>query len=149
VSGAGGRVVTRGSRVELHVRTSRRDELADITERVQEAVEEIGLREGAVLVYIPHTTAGVTINEGADPAVRRDILGTLARLVPDDARYEHAEGNSPAHVKASLLGSSAIVPVENGRLKLGRWQCVYLGEFDGPRSREVWVSWIGGPSEAK
>jgi secondary thiamine-phosphate synthase enzyme len=136
-------------RVELTVRTSRAEEFVDVTERVEKALVEVGLEEGAVLVYVPHTTAGATINEGADPAVRRDMLAALARIVPDDQAFEHAEGNSPAHVKASLVGSSVLVPVAGGRLRLGRWQSVYLCEFDGPRSRKVWVSAAGGPSSAK
>jgi secondary thiamine-phosphate synthase enzyme len=142
-------VGARLKKIELGVRTSYRDEFVDITERVQEAVEELGLRDGFALVYVPHTTAGVTINEGADPAVRRDLLKALARIVPQDEAYEHAEGNSPAHVKASLMGSSVLVPVERGTLKLGRWQSVYLCEFDGPRSRSVWVASSGAPSAAK
>lgn len=116
---------------------------------MQAAIEEMGLRDGVALVYSPHTTAGVTINEGADPAVPRDVLRALDGLVPRDLPYEHAEGNSPAHVKATLVGSSVLVPLEDGRLELGRWQSVYLCEFDGPRSRELWVSSIGGPSDAK
>ncbi len=146
---AGAGVGARPRRVQLRVRTAQRDDLADITDRVQAAVEEIGLDDGLALVYVPHTTAGVTINEGADPAVRRDLLAALERIVPRDLPYEHAEGNSPAHVKVTLVGSSVVVPVEDGRLKLGRWQSVYLCEFDGPRSREVWVSSVGGPSAPK
>jgi secondary thiamine-phosphate synthase enzyme len=140
----------RPSRVELTVRTSRAEELVDVTDKVERALGELGLSDGAALVYVPHTTAGVTINEGADPAVRRDVLAALALMVPADQAFEHAEGNSPAHVKASLVGSAVLVPVEGGELRLGRWQSVYLCEFDGPRSRKVWVSaGGGGPSAAK
>lgn len=142
-------VGARRGAVELRVRTSFRDEFVDITAGVRDAVRELRLGDGAALVYVPHTTAGATINEGADPAVRRDLLAALARLIPEDSRFEHAEGNSPAHVKASLMGSSVLVPVEDGELRLGRWQSVYLCEFDGPRSRTVWVSAGGRPSSAK
>ena len=95
---------------------------------------------GAVIVFVPHTTAGVTINEGADPSVVRDILESLRRLVPRDAGYRHGEGNSDAHIKASLVGSSVTVPLEHGRLRLGTWQSIYLAEFDGPRTRRVWIT---------
>ena len=138
-------------RVELTVRTRQREELVDVTERVARAVRELGLREGAAWVYVPHTTAGVTINEGADPAVARDLLAALRLLVADDGPWEHAEGNSPAHVKATLVGASALVPLTGGELALGRWQSVYVCEFDGPRSRTVWVGGAGGgsPSASK
>lgn len=135
--------------VELAVRTTRREELVDVTARVQSAIEEIGLAQGAAFVYVPHTTAGVTINEGADPDVRRDLLVALARIVPDEGDYRHAEGNSPAHVKTSLVGSSVLVPVQDGEIRLGRWQSIYVCEFDGPRARTVWVGTGGGPSVAK
>ncbi|MBA2564912.1 MAG: YjbQ family protein [Gemmatimonadetes bacterium] len=135
--------------MELSVRSAAREEFVDVTERVGEVVRELGVREGFVLVYVPHTTAGVTINEGADPDVRRDMLAALARIVHDDPSFLHAEGNSPAHVKTSLMGSSVIVPVGGGRLRLGRWQSVYLCEFDGPRTRSMWVSAGGSPSRAK
>jgi secondary thiamine-phosphate synthase enzyme len=143
------RRAARGGWVELNVRTSHTEELVDVTDRVQRALPELGLEDGVALVYVPHTTAGATLNEGADPAVRRDMLAALARIVPPDPGFEHAEGNSPAHVKTSLVGSSVLVPVERGELRLGRWQSVYLCEFDGPRSRKVWVSAVGRPSAAK
>jgi secondary thiamine-phosphate synthase enzyme len=149
MKGAEAGVQARPQRAALVVRTSYRDEFVDVTERVQAALEEIGLRDGVALVYVPHTTAGVTINEGADPAVGRDIRSALTRLIEQEWPWEHAEGNSPAHVKTSLVGSSILVPVERGELKLGSWQSIYLCEFDGPRSREVWVSSVGGPSAAK
>ena len=97
------------------------------------------MRDGTVTVFVPHTTCGVTINENSDPDVVADMLAALGRLVPWQAGYRHAEGNSAAHVKASLMGSSAVVPVAGSRLQLGTWQAVYLCEFDGPRVREVWV----------
>jgi secondary thiamine-phosphate synthase enzyme len=129
-------------RIEL--RTSHRDEMVDITSRVAEAVRASGLAEGWALVYCPHTTAGITINENADPDVVDDVLATLRRLVPRDAGYAHAEGNSDGHVKASLMGSSVTVPVAEGRLVLGTWQGIYFCEFDGPRTRKVLVTAVGG-----
>ena len=128
--------------ITLRLRTNRKVELVDITPRVEEAVHN--LKEGVVHLFVPHTTAGIIINENADPSVRVDIEAMLARIVPDDFPYSHLEGNSPAHVKASLVGSSVFVPVEGGRLRLGRWQGIFFCEFDGPRSREVWLSLIEG-----
>ena len=127
--------------LEISVHTPEREVLVDITERVREAVarEHPGFT-GLLTVFVPHTTAGVTINEGADPSVARDIVEHLRRLVPRDAGFRHSEGNSDAHIKASLLGSSALVVVEGGRLRLGTWQSVYLAEFDGPRNRRLWVT---------
>ena len=120
------------------VRTPRRVAFVDITAQVTAAVE--GQGEGAVLVYIPHTTAGVTINEDADPSVRADLVMALERLVPSDLPFTPLEGNSDAHTKASLMGSSATIPLAGGRLQLGTWQGIYLAEFDGPRTRRVLVS---------
>ena len=122
------------------VRTGAREELVDVTGEVAAAVREGGVREGVCHVYVSHTTAGVTINENADPSVRRDLLTTLRRLVPLSGDYTHAEGNSDAHVKASLMGSSAWVPVTGGKLALGTWQGVFFCEFDGPRTRRVRVT---------
>ena len=122
----------------FEVRTPRRVAFVDITAQVTAAVE--GYAEGAVLVYVPHTTAGVTINEDADPSVRADLEMALERLVPSDLPFKHLEGNSDAHTKASLMGSSATVPLAKGRLQLGTWQGIYLAEFDGPRTRRVLVS---------
>ena len=120
---------------EYRISTSKRSEMIDITARVTEAVAASGVKNGFCVIYVPHTTAGVTINEGADPAVRRDIVMELDRLVPLDDGYAHAEGNSAAHIKAVLTGSSVTVPVADGRPLLGTWQAVYFCEFDGPRSR--------------
>ena len=128
----------------LEVRTSRRVEFLDITARIQDAVATQGTAGGAVLVFVPHTTAGVTINEDADPSVRADVATALRRLVPEDLPFTHAEGNSDAHVKASLMGSSVLVPFEDGRLQLGTWQGIYFAEFDGPRRRHVFVSVLAG-----
>jgi secondary thiamine-phosphate synthase enzyme len=127
----------------LAVRTSAHCELVDITEALARLVAESGIREGVLFATVPHTTAGITLNENADPAVRADIEKSLSRLVPDLADYAHTEGNSAAHVKASLVGSSVTVLISDGRLALGRWQGVYLCEFDGPRTREVLVRIAG------
>jgi len=125
--------------VEFEVRTGARNAFVDITSQVQRAVDEIGLQDGAVLVWAPHTTAGVTVNEGADPDVVRDMIEALDRAVPWDAGWRHAEGNAAAHVKSSLVGCSQLVPVAGGRLALGVWQAVWFCEFDGPRRRSVRV----------
>jgi len=124
---------------EFHVTSKKRNELIDITADVQRIVAEEQLSEGSVLVYIPHTTAGVTINEGADPSVQHDLIRTLERLVPEQGDYDHAERNSDAHIKASLLGSSVTILVRNGKLLLGTWQHVFFYEGDGPRYRTVLV----------
>lgn len=124
------------SKVVTHARC----ELVDITRQVQAVVRGQGMADGTVTVFVPHTTAGVTINENADPDVRQDLLEKLARLVPPgESFYRHGEGNSDAHLKASLMGASVRVLVMGGRLQLGTWQSIYLAEFDGPRSREVWI----------
>ena len=125
--------------IAFSLSTTRKTELLDITRKVEEAVAEAGLKDGVVLVYVPHTTAGITINEGADPSVAEDILAQLDRLVPAKGPYRHLEGNSPAHIKAGLMGSSVLLAVEHGRLVLGRWQAVFFCEFDGPRTRKVQV----------
>jgi secondary thiamine-phosphate synthase enzyme len=111
----------------------------DITADVERACRELSLAEGALLVFVPHTTAGVTINENADPSVRSDLEMALDRIAPRDLPYTHREGNSDAHVKASLMGASVLVPVAGGRPRLGTWQGIYLAEFDGPRRRQVHV----------
>jgi len=116
--------------------------MIDITKRVAEAVRASGVQEGLCFIYVPHTTAGVTINENADPSVREDILACLERLAPAAARYRHAEGNADAHIKASLVGSSASVIVEGGKLVLGTWQGIFLCEFDGPRNRKVHITFL-------
>ena len=124
----------------LEIRTSQQSEMREITREVQAVVTRRNLRAGLVLVYVPHTTAGVTINENADPTVAADLLAALERLVPwRQPGYQHSEGNSAAHIKATLTGSSVCVPVEHGRLTLGQWQGVFLCEFDGPRTRRVFV----------
>jgi secondary thiamine-phosphate synthase enzyme len=126
----------------IEIRTRKSEELIDLTGEIGTVVAKSGRADGVCVIYVPHTTAGVTINENADPDVKADILMTLRKLVPDTLPYAHSEGNSPAHVKASLIGSSVSVIVENGRLRLGTWQGICLCEFDGPRTRQVWVKII-------
>ncbi|MCD6406011.1 MAG: YjbQ family protein [Planctomycetes bacterium] len=121
------------------VSTGRKCAFIDITATVAETVAQSGIRDGIVVVFVPHTTAGVTINENADPAVKSDILAHLDDAVPQSSRYTHMEGNSPAHIKASMMGSSVTVLLQDGALVLGVWQGIYLCEFDGPRTRKVHV----------
>jgi secondary thiamine-phosphate synthase enzyme len=118
--------------------------MVEITAHVQQLITRCGIEQGLCTVFVPHTTAGVTINENADPTVRSDMLAILDRLVPWRGDYDHTEGNSAAHVKASLMGASCTVLVMGGRLRLGTWQGLYLAEFDGPRTRQVWVKVISG-----
>ena len=122
------------------VRSTRRADAIEITDRVQQVVRESGIETGLCQVYVPHTTAGVFINENADPDALTDILATLEALVPWENGYRHAEGNAAAHIKASLVGTSQSVPVRNGRLALGRWQGIFFADFDGPRDRHVQVT---------
>jgi secondary thiamine-phosphate synthase enzyme len=126
--------------VTFEVRTARRAQLVDITERVGEAVEKSEVTDGLCHVFIPHTTAGVTINEGADPDVAADVASHLAELVPKEAVFEHAEGNSDSHIKTILVGPSCTAPVRGGKLALGTWQAIFLCEWDGPRTRRVEVA---------
>jgi secondary thiamine-phosphate synthase enzyme len=131
--------------IEVPVRTTRPRELVDVTDAVVGAVVELGVREGAVLVASPHTTAGVTVNEGYDPDVAGDLVRRLERLAPREGQGDrHAEGNSDSHLKVALVGSSTLLPVVGGRLALGRWQRVFFCEFDGPRSRSLHVSGLTG-----
>jgi secondary thiamine-phosphate synthase enzyme len=124
-------------RIELG--TNSREQLIDVTDQVAAAVASLGASDGAVLLHVPHTTAAVTINEGYDPDVASDVLAVLGRLAPRDGGYAHAEGNSDAHVKAIMVGSSQLVPVAGGSLALGRWQRIFFCEFDGPRRRSLLV----------
>lgn len=123
----------------INVRSTSQTEFIDITDRVQDAVTGLEMSDGVCYVYVPHTTAGLTVNENADPSVQRDIMMALERIVPDEQPYQHREGNSPAHIKASLLGTSVAVFVESGRLVLGTWQGIFFCEFDGPRARRVHI----------
>ena len=124
--------------VETHART----EMIDITVKVQEALDVVHFKHGLCMLYVPHTTAGITINESADPSVREDILMVLNQTVPWKADYKHLEGNSAAHVKASLMGASELVAVEQGRLVLGTWQGIFFCEFDGPRQRKLQLTLV-------
>lgn len=128
---------------QFSVSTHSSTELVNITSQVQNELKRADLKSGICTVYVPHTTAGITINEGADPAVARDMVMELNKIVPLQDEYTHAEGNSAAHIKTSLFGSSVQIPVEEGRLSLGTWQSVFLCEFDGPRNRRVIVQLIG------
>ncbi len=125
---------------EEQVRTSARAQMVDITGMVKEAIRESGVSEGVCIVYVPHTTAGVTINENADPDVKRDIITELEKIVPWDDGYRHDEGNSAAHLKATMTGFSQTVLITGGRPVLGTWQGIYFCEFDGPRNRKVYIS---------
>ena len=122
---------------EIKVVTRKKNEMVDITRDIQDVVEQENIDEGVAIVYVPHTTAGITINEGADPSVQRDIVETLKKLVPETGNYNHMEGNSDAHIKASILGSSVTVLIKNERLVLGTWQHIFFYEGDGPRTRKV------------
>ncbi len=126
----------------INVRSSQRSEFIDITEKINEVIKETGIVSGICYVYVPHTTAAVTINEGADPSVHRDIQNALTRLVPQEMNYSHREGNADAHIKSSIIGTSQLVIIDEGRLVLGTWQAVYFCEFDGPRHRRVTLKLI-------
>ncbi len=128
---------------DVEVKTQSRVEFIDITRRIEAVLEESGVKEGICLIFVPHTTAGVTINENADPDVVCDMIKGLEDIAPFSSRYLHREGNSAAHIKASLMGSSESVIIENGSLRLGTWQGIYFCEFDGPRTRKVSVKIIG------
>jgi len=128
---------------EYVIKTSKREEFIDITEHVIQSVKESKVRNGIVVVYTPHTTAALTINENADPSVKKDILGFLRRMIPKDGPYTHLEGNSDAHIKSSLLGVSLNLIVSNGKLLLGTWQGIFFCEFDGPRTRKFYVKVVG------
>jgi secondary thiamine-phosphate synthase enzyme len=116
----------------------------DVTDRLAKLLQESGVRDGFMVLFVPHTTAAITINENADPSVQHDILSELNRLIPFTGPYQHTEGNSAAHLKSTLVGPSQILFIEEGRMALGTWQGLYFCEFDGPRSRKVWVKIIPG-----
>jgi secondary thiamine-phosphate synthase enzyme len=127
----------------LRIETTKKAETIDMTERVAEKVKEAKIRDGICVVTVAHTTAAVFVNENADPDVQRDLLVTLARLVPEAGDYRHAEGNGPAHIKSVLVGADVTIAIANGELSLGRWQGIYFAEFDGPRTRSATVTVIG------
>lgn len=128
----------------IKVKTTKRTSFVNITHLVREEVRRSGVRSGLCVIYVPHTTAAVFINEGADPDVIKDISYALEKLIPwEDKAYAHAEGNSAAHIRSAIIGNSRVVPVENGELLLGTWEAIFLAEFDGPRERKVVVKVIG------
>lgn len=128
--------------IVLDIKTYSKTEFVEITAKVQAAIDSAGLSEGLCMLFVPHTTAAITINEHADPSVKSDILMVLNEMVPWQAEYRHGEGNSAAHIKSTLVGASELIAVEKGRLVLGRWQGIFFCEFDGPRSRRLQVTMI-------
>ncbi len=128
--------------MHLSVKTHERTELVDITSEIQDLVRKSGVQQGLCMLYVPHTTAAVTINESADPTVKSDMLKVLNQVIPWDANYRHLEGNSAAHIKTTLVGSSELIAIENQRLVLGTWQGIFFCEFDGPRSRKLHVRMV-------
>ncbi len=131
----------------LSVKSNSKTELIDITSDAQKLVNEAGISDGICMFYVPHTTAAITINESADPSVKTDILMILNKIVPWEAGYRHLEGNSPAHIKSTLVGASELVAVENGKLVLGTWQGIFFCEFDGPRNRKIHFRFLPESSE--
>jgi len=131
------------TRDTINIQSSRRNQLISISDSVRKVVRQSGITDGLCFIYVPHTTAGITINEDADPDVALDIEETLEKLVPRRGSYRHAEGNADAHVKASLMGTSVTIHIENGELQLGRWQGIFFCEFDGPRHRSLHVTLMG------
>jgi len=129
---------------KINIKTNNRIDLIDITDKVQSVASKSKVKDGICFIFCPHTTAGLTINENADPQVKRDIINTLNKLVPENAGYAHSEGNADSHIKSSLFGSSLTIFIEDGQLALGSWQGIYFCEGDGPRSREVWIKILEG-----
>lgn len=129
--------------IEITVRTRSREDMVDITSKLEEIVRKNNFENGILHIYVPHTTAGITVNENADPSVKVDIMSKLSELVPRSGNYHHLEGNADAHIKASIVGSSLTIFVEGGRLVLGTWQGVFFCEFDGPRTRRCLVKFVG------
>jgi len=121
----------------LKVKTRAKTELINITSEIQNLVRSSSIKEGFCMLYVPHTTAAVTINESADPSVKSDILMILNKIIPLEAGYRHLEGNSPAHIKSTIVGASELIAIENGKLVLGTWQGIFFCEFDGPRNRKI------------
>ena len=130
---------------KINIRTAKRIDLIDITDEIQNVVSKSKVKTGICFLFCPHTTAGLTINENADPSVKADIINALNKLVPHGAAYSHTEGNADSHIKSSIFGSSLTIFIEDGKLALGTWQGIYFCEGDGPRSRQVWVKFIGTP----
>ena len=128
----------------LNINTSTRNQMIDITDKVRNEVRESGVKNGLCVVFVPHTTASVTINEGADPDVKTDMISFMSGLIPKDPSFNHMEGNSDSHIKTSLFGASETIIIENGKLVLGTWQSIYFCEFDGPRSRKLYIKIMKG-----
>lgn len=126
----------------ITINSRSKTEMLDMTGQIQQVISKSGFEDGLAYIYVPHTTGAVTVNEGADPAVKRDIIEVLNEIIPWNFDYRHMEGNSPAHIKTSLMGPGVHVIVENGRLCLGTWQKIFFCEFDGPRKRKVWIKFI-------
>ena len=126
----------------INIKTRTRTEFVDITSEIQQVIDEAGIKDGICCLYVPHTTAGITINEGADPSVVSDIQRTLSKLIPNNLNYSHMEGNSDAHIKSTVVGASKTVIIDDGKLLLGTWQSIFFCEFDGPRHRRVLVKLI-------
>ncbi|MCM8765122.1 MAG: secondary thiamine-phosphate synthase enzyme YjbQ [Candidatus Omnitrophica bacterium] len=124
---------------KIVIRTTKRKEMIDITEKVSSVVQRSNVKMGVCFIFIPHTTCGITINENADPSVREDLLSFLCHLVPESSGYRHSEGNSDAHIQSGIVGRSVSIIIHGGTLMLGTWQGIFLCEFDGPRTRSVWV----------
>ena len=129
---------------KLEIKTRKKVDLIDITSQIKKVIVQSGVQEGICIIFVPHTTAGVTINENADPDVIRDIIESINKIVPFDSTYTHIEGNSPAHIKSSLFSPDRTIIIENGDLSLGVWQGIYFCEFDGPRNRKLFVKVLGG-----
>lgn len=128
---------------KISLRTSKRTVLIDITSKIQEVIVKSNVKNGICIVYCPHTTAGITINEAYDPSVQTDIAFAVDKLVPDYREFTHSEGNSDSHTKTSLIGASENIIINDGKMMLGKWQGIYFTEFDGPRAREIWIQIIG------
>ena len=128
--------------IKLNIKTTSKVEIIDITKHVKSVVNKLNKKDGIILIYVPHTTAAITINENYDPMVGYDILNILDKIAPNNLNYKHLEGNAPAHIKASLIGSSVMLILENGEIKMGKWQGILFFEFDGPRNREIWIKVI-------
>jgi len=127
---------------KITVQTRKRNDFIEITDKIESIVKSKNIKSGICFIFVPHTTCGLTINENADFSVRRDIIDKLSELVPENGNYTHTEGNSDSHIKSSLIGQSLIIFIENNSLKLGTWQGIFLCEFDGPRTREIWIKII-------
>lgn len=127
---------------KIDIRSSKRKEMIDITESISSVVERSGIKSGICFIFVPHTTCGITINENADPSVKHDILSFLCKTVPEDSKYTHTEGNSDAHIQATIVGQTLSLIIENDKIQIGTWQGIFLCEFDGPRTRSIWIKII-------